>query len=156
MRVVDREPVGVRLVDAASGCHRASVARRRYVPRMSTLGTGPTVFHNPRCSKSRAAMSTAEGLGIDVDEVRYLDAPPDRATLEAIVVGLEDPVTDLIRHGDAKKAGVDTSQATTPAAVVDLLLEHPELMERPVIWLHGRTIIGRPTERVAPFLQANA
>ena len=123
---------------------------------MSTLGTGPTVFHNPRCSKSRAAMATADELGIDVEEVRYLDAPPDRETLEAIVTGLEDPPTDLIRHGDAKKAGVDTSQATTPAAVVDLLVAHPELMERPVVWLHGRAIIGRPSERVAPFLRDNA
>ena len=119
----------------------------------STLGTGPTILHNPRCSKSRAAMSTAEELGVEVAEVRYLDAPPDREALEAIVAGLEDPVTDLVRHGDAKAQGVDTSQATTPAAVVDLLLEHPELMERPVVWLHGRAIIGRPTERVAPFLQ---
>ena len=119
----------------------------------SPLGPGPTVFHNPRCSKSRAAMATADELGIDVDQVRYLDAPPDRATLEAVVEALEDPVTDLIRHGDAKKAGVDTSQATTPAAVVDRLLEHPELMERPVVWKGGRAIIGRPTERVAPFLE---
>lgn len=117
------------------------------------LGTGPTILHNPRCSKSRAAMSTAEELGIDVTEVRYLDTPPERETLEAIIAGLEDPPTDLIRHGDAKKAGVDTSQATTPAAVVDLLVEHPELMERPVVWKHGKAIIGRPTERVAPFLQ---
>jgi len=118
-----------------------------------TLGTGPTILHNPRCSKSRAAVGTAEELGIEVAEVRYLDAPPDREALEAIVAGLEDPVTDLIRTGDAKAAGVDTSQATTPAAVVDLLLAHPELMERPVIWHHGKAIIGRPTERVAPFLQ---
>lgn len=119
----------------------------------STLGSGPTIFHNPRCSKSRAAMSAADELGVEVDEVRYLDAPPDRPTLEAIVAGLEDPVTDLIRAGDAKKAGVDTSQATTPGAVVDLLLEHPKLMERPVVWKDGKAIIGRPTERVAPFLQ---
>lgn len=119
----------------------------------STLGTGPTILHNPRCSKSRAAMGTAEELGIEVTEVRYLDAPPDREALEAIVAGLEDPVTDLIRHGDAKKAGIDTSQATTAAAVVELLLEHPQLMERPIVWQHGKAIIGRPTERVAPFLQ---
>jgi arsenate reductase (glutaredoxin) len=117
------------------------------------LGTGPTILHNPRCSKSRAAVGTAEELGIEVAEVRYLDQPPGREVLEAIVRGLEDPVTDLVRHGDATKAGVDTSQATTPAAVVDLLVEHPELMERPVVWKHGRAIIGRPTERVAPFLQ---
>lgn len=117
------------------------------------LGSGPTILHNPRCSKSRAAMGTAEELGIDVAEVRYLDDPPDRATLEAIVAALEDPVTDLVRRGDAKAAGIDTSLVTAPAAVVDLLLEHPQLMERPVVWKDGRAIIGRPTERVAPFLQ---
>jgi len=117
------------------------------------LGTGPTILHNPRCSKSRAAMSTADELGVEVAEVRYLDTPPDREALEAIVAGLEDPVTDLVRHGDAKAAGIDSSQATTPAAVVELLLAHPELMERPVVWQHGRAIIGRPLERVAPFLR---
>lgn len=159
VRMGRREPLGKRLVEAASGRHPASVAhagRGATFHAMSTLGTGPTIFHNPRCSKSRAAMSTADELGIDVEEVRYLDAPPDRATLEAVVAGLEDPPTDLIRHGDAKKAGVDTSQATTPTAVVDLLVQHPELMERPVVWLHGRAIIGRPPERVAPFLRDNA
>lgn len=125
------------------------------MPMSSTLGAGPTILHNPRCSKSRAAVGTAEELGVEVTEVRYLDTPPDREALEAIVAGLEDPVTDLIRHGDARKAGVDTSQATTPAAVVDLLLEHPRLMERPVVWKGGKAIIGRPTERVAPFLEGS-
>ena len=119
----------------------------------STLGTGPTILHNPRCSKSRAAMSTAEELGIEVAEVRYLDAPPDREALEAIVAGLEDPVTDLIRRGDAKQAGVDTSQATTPAAVVDLLLEHPELMERPVVFHGDRAVIARPSELVLDLVK---
>lgn len=159
MRVAEREAVRVRLVDASSGCHPTSVAQSgggATFPAMTELGTGPTIFHNPRCSKSRAAMATADELGVDVDEVRYLDTPPDRATLEAVVAGLEDEPTDLIRHGDAKAAGVDTSQATTPAAVVDLLVEHPELMERPVVWLHGRAIIGRPSERIAPFLRDNA
>jgi arsenate reductase len=154
--LIGREAAGMRLVDAAGSRHPSSVARTDTVGAMSTLGTGPTIFHNPRCSKSRAAMATAEELGVDVEEVRYLDAPPDRTMLEAIVAGLEDEPTDLIRQGDANKVGVDTSQATTPAAVVDLLVEHPELMERPVVWLHGRAIIGRPTERVAPFLRENA
>lgn len=111
-----------------------------------------TIFHNPRCSKSRQAMEVAGETGVEVDEVRYLDTPPDRHTLTGIVGILEDPVTDLIRKGDARKAGVDVSGATTPEAVIDLLVEHPALMERPVLVKGGRAIIGRPTERVAPFL----
>ncbi len=111
-----------------------------------------TIFHNPRCSKSRAAMTAIEEVGVDADVVRYLDDAPDRATLESVVAKLEDPVTDLVRAGDAKKAGVDVSGATDAAAVVDLLVDHPELMERPVLVRGDRAIIGRPTERVGPFL----
>lgn len=98
-------------------------------------------------------MGAAEELGVDVDEVRYLDTPPDRATLEAIVAKLEDPVETLVRTGDARKAGVAVGDLTDASVVVDLLVEHPELMERPVLVRGDRAIIGRPTERVAPFLQ---
>ena len=111
-----------------------------------------TIFHNPRCSKSRAAMSTLEDAGTDAEVVRYLDTPPDRSTLESIVAKLEDPVGSLVRTGDAKQAGVEVPDLTDAGAVVDLLLAHPELMERPVLVKGERAIIGRPTERVAPFL----
>lgn len=110
-----------------------------------------TVFHNPRCSKSRAAMATVDEFGIEASVVRYLDDPPSRQALEAIVAGLEDPVTDLVRAGDARAAGLEVPADT--AGVVELLLEHPELLERPVVVrADGRAIIGRPPERVAPFL----
>ncbi|MDZ7676145.1 MAG: ArsC/Spx/MgsR family protein [Acidimicrobiales bacterium] len=111
-----------------------------------------TIYHNPRCSKSRQAMAVADGIGTEVDEVRYLDSPPDRATLERIVDLLEDPVETLVRKGDAKKEGVELGDLTDPTAVVDLLVEHPKLMERPVLVKGGRAIIGRPTDRVEPFL----
>ena len=111
-----------------------------------------TIFHNPRCSKSRQAMGEASDAGVDVDEVRYLDAPPDRATLEAIVAKLEDPVEALIRAGDARKAGLDPKAITGTDAVLDTLDAHPELMERPLLVRADKAIIGRPTERVAPFL----
>lgn len=111
-----------------------------------------SIFHNPRCSKSRQAMATASDAGVDVTEVRYLDAPPDRATLEHLVAILEDPVVDLVRRGDAKKAGVDVPADADAATVVEVLVAHPALMERPVLVRGDRAIIGRPTERVAPFL----
>lgn len=112
-----------------------------------------TIYHNPRCSKSRQAMAVADETGTEVDEVRYLDTPPDRATLERIVDMLEDPVETLVRKGDAKKEGVETGDLTDPDHVVALLVEHPKLMERPVLVKGDRAIIGRPTDRVEPFLQ---
>lgn len=97
-------------------------------------------------------MAAAEDAGIEVDEVRYLDSPPDVATLTEIVAKLEDPVTDLIRAGDARKAGLDPSAYTTADDVIAVLEKHPQLMERPLLVRSDKAIIGRPTERVAPFL----
>ena len=111
-----------------------------------------TIFHNPRCSKSRAAMATIEEVGTHADIVKYLQAPPDRDTLESIVAKLEDPVADLVRKGDAKGKGIDLPEVLDDDTVVGLLLEYPELMERPVLVKGDKAIIGRPTERVAPFL----
>lgn len=97
-------------------------------------------------------MDTAGDEGVEVDEVRYLDSPPDAATLAAIVAKLEDPVTALIRAADARKAGIDPKGFTTPEEVIALLIEQPQLMERPLLVRADKAIIGRPTERVAPFL----
>jgi arsenate reductase len=114
---------------------------------------GVTIFHNPRCSKSRAAMEAIEGAGTDADVVRYLDAPPDRQTLEAIIGKLEDPVEALVRRGDARDKGIELPERLDADTVVGVLLEYPQLMERPVLVRGDRAIIGRPTDRVAPFLE---
>lgn len=100
-------------------------------------------------------MAVAEANDVDAEVVRYLETPPDRATLEAIVEALEDPVEDLIRK-DARftELGLDPTDYTTSTAVVDLLVEHPRLMQRPVLVKGDRAIIGRPKDRVAPFLTA--
>lgn len=112
------------------------------------------IFHNPRCSKSRQAMEAIEGAGTEAEVVKYLDAPPDRATLESVVDKLEDDVSDLVRVGDAQKKGIDLPDVLDRDAVIGVLLEYPELMERPVLVKGDRAIIGRPTERVQPFLDS--
>jgi arsenate reductase len=98
-------------------------------------------------------LAVAEANGVDAEVVQYLKTPPDRATLESIVAALEDPVEDLVRK-DATftKLGLDAGDYTTPDAVVELLLEHPKLMQRPVLVKGGKAIIGRPKDRVEPFL----
>ena len=87
--------------------------------------------------------------------VHYLKQPPDRTTLEAIVAKLEDPVEDLVRK-DAKFEKLGLSSDTyvgNPAAVVDIILKHKELMQRPLLVRADKAIIGRPKDRVAPFLR---
>lgn len=99
-------------------------------------------------------MAVAEAEGVEVDVVTYLKQPPDRATLEAIVGKLEDPVEDLVRK-DAKftKLGLNPDDyAGNPAAVVEVLVQHKELLQRPLLVRADKAIIGRPKDRVAPFL----
>ena len=113
-----------------------------------------TVYHNPNCSTSKHALATLQELEVDHEVVQYLKTPPDRATLERIIAMLEDPVADLVRKdGYFTELGLDADDYTTPAPVVDLLLEHPRLMQRPVLVRGDRAIIGRPKDRVAPFVE---
>ena len=101
-------------------------------------------------------MAVAKELGVDAEIVQYLKTPPDKATLEKIIGMLEDPVEDLVRK-DAKfeKLGLDPAAFVgKPKAVVDILLKHKELMQRPILIKGNKAIIGRPKERAAAFLKS--
>ncbi|MBX3313093.1 MAG: arsenate reductase [Actinobacteria bacterium] len=112
-----------------------------------------TLLHNPNCSTSRFALDEAEAAPVDVDVVQYLKAPLDRAEILDLLTKLEDDPADLVRKdGFFKDQGLDAADYTTPDAVADLLVEHPRLMQRPVLVRGDRAIIGRPKDRVAPFL----
>ena len=98
-------------------------------------------------------MSIAEELGVDVDVVLYLKTPPDAETLRAIIAKLEDPATDLVRRDSLwKKLGLTDDDARTDEQVVDLLVRHKQLLQRPVVVTRDRAIIGRPKERVRELL----
>ena len=91
-------------------------------------------------------MAVATEMNVEFDEVRYLKTPPDEATLRDIIAKLEDPVENLVRK-DAhfKKLELDEDDYVGNAdAVVAVLLEHPKLMQRPVIVKGKKAIIGRP------------
>lgn len=112
------------------------------------------LFHNPGCGKSRAALEFLRGLGVDFDVVQYLKQPPDRATLGRIIDGMPDPPVALVRVKDRKftALGVDPATLTTRDAVVELLVAHPEVMERPVVLRGAQAVVGRPTERIADLV----
>lgn len=112
-----------------------------------------TVFHNPNCSTSRAALEQTEAADTDAAVVQYLKEPLDRDQLLDLLAKLEDPAADLVRKdGYFKDQGLVAEDYTTPDAVADLLVAHPRLMQRPVLVRGDRAIIGRPKDRVAPFL----
>ena len=98
-------------------------------------------------------MSIAEELGVEAHVVLYLKTPPDAETLRAIIAKLEDPVTDLVRRDSLwKKLGLADDDARTDQQVVDLLVRHKQLLQRPVVVTPEKAIIGRPKERVRELL----
>lgn len=112
-----------------------------------------TILHNTACSTSRHALDEASTSGADVEVVQYLKTPLDRAALLDLVGKLEDQPADLVRKdGFFKAQGLAADDYVTPEAVADLLVEHPRLMERPVLVRGDRAIIGRPKDRVPAFL----
>jgi arsenate reductase (glutaredoxin) len=111
------------------------------------------VYHNPSCSKSRGALEILADKGVEHDVVEYLKAPPDRAALERILDAVADVPAELVRKdGRFDELGLTASDYTTREAVIELLLEHPELMQRPVIFRGERAVIARPSEKVLELL----
>src|SRR4029077_6407591 len=113
------------------------------VRRMSDV----TIYHNPHCHASQNAIAIADELGVSYDIVLYLKQRPDRPTLEGIADRLEDPVADLVRKDSLfKKLGLDEADYLGREPVVELLLQRPALLQRPVVVRGDRAIIGRPKE----------
>lgn len=120
---------------------------------MATDTDRTVIFHNPRCSKSRGALEILGERGVDADVVEYLETPPDRATLERILDAIPDEPSALVRNDDNfKRLALSRADFTDREAVITLLLEHPELMERPVVFVGDRAVIARPSEKVLELL----
>ena len=114
-----------------------------------------TILHNTACSTSNHALAEADATGIATEVVQYLKTPLDRDALLALIDKLEDPPADLVRKDTYfNQLGLDADDYVTPEAVADLLVEHPRLMQRPVLIKGERAIIGRPKDRVRPFLES--
>ena len=111
------------------------------------------VYHNPVCSKSRGALEILGERGVDAEVVEYLKVNPSRADLERIVAAIPDPPAALVRKDKRfAELGLDASDYETSERVIALLLEHPELMERPVVFVGERAVIARPSEKVLELL----
>lgn len=108
-----------------------------------------TLYHNPRCSKSRQALALLEENGIAPTIVKYLDTPPDPATVRALVkkLGLK-RAHDLVRDKEAeyKQAGLDKD--ADDDTVINAIARYPKLLERPVLVRGDRAVLGRPPENV--------
>jgi arsenate reductase len=107
------------------------------------------IYHNPRCSKSRATLALLEERGISPEVIHYLENPPDTDTLREITTALNCSLHDILRKGEAvyKELGIGEISANE-SSLAKLVIENPILLERPVVVHNGRAAIGRPPENV--------
>ena len=108
------------------------------------------IYHNPRCSKSRKTLALIRERGIEPEVIEYLKEPPSQAELETIIQYLDCTANDLVRKKESLygELGI-ASLGLGDKELVAVLIEHPRLIERPIVVGNGRAIIGRPPEKVA-------
>lgn len=115
-----------------------------------------TIYHNPRCSKSRSACQIVAERGVTARIINYLETPPGIDELRALLAKLGVPAADLVRRGEAvfkeNYAGKTLSEDDWLAALV----AHPILIERPIVVRGDRAVIGRPPEKVGELLDNDA
>lgn len=113
------------------------------------------LWHNPKCSKSRAAKAILDQHGIDYVEKRYLEDPPDVQTLDRVLTSLGKEPWDIARMGEerAKELGL-SEQPHDRAEWLSMLVANPILIERPILVTgDGRAVVGRPPEEVETLLE---
>ncbi|MBB6522161.1 arsenate reductase (glutaredoxin) [Pseudoteredinibacter isoporae] len=112
-----------------------------------------TIYHNPRCSKSRQTLALLEEKGIEPEIVLYLDNTPNSKELATILGKLGIKARQLLRKGeDAYKELNLADDSHSEAALIDAMTQHPKLIERPIVVKGDKAVLGRPPENVLELI----
>lgn len=111
-----------------------------------------TIWHNPRCSKSRQTLALLEERGEDITERRYLDEPPTESELRAAHALLGGPVLAMMRPKEAGFKAAGLTKDSDADALFAAMAADPKLIERPVVFANGKAALGRPPEAALDIL----
>jgi arsenate reductase len=115
--------------------------------------TDLTLYHNPRCSKSRGALELLEARGLQPQVVRYLEAPPSAGELKSLLGKLGIAPRELLRTGEDEYKTLNLADpALTDAQLIEAMAQHPKLIERPILVAGDKAVVGRPPEKVLEIL----
>ncbi|WP_130871933.1 arsenate reductase (glutaredoxin) [Pseudomonas bubulae] len=115
--------------------------------------TDLTLYHNPRCSKSRGALELLEARGLTPTVVRYLETPLSAAQLRDLLAKLNISARQLLRSGEDEYKALNLADSgLTDAQLIDVMAAHPKLIERPILVAGDKAVIGRPPEKVLEIL----
>ena len=115
---------------------------------MSTV----TIWHNPRCSKSRQALSMLEENGVSAEVVKYLETSPTADEIKALLAKLGIEPRELMRTKEALYKELGLKEVTDNERLIEAMAQHPKLIERPVVVVGDKAVIGRPPERVIDLI----
>ncbi len=111
------------------------------------------IYHNPRCSKSRQTLALLQQRGIQPTVIEYLKTPPSKEALTTILTQLGLSPRELLRKGEAIYKELNLKEMTlTDEQLIELMCEHPKLIERPIVIYNQQARIGRPPEAVLDIL----
>jgi arsenate reductase len=116
--------------------------------------SAPTLYHNRKCSKSRATLELLRGQGVEPRIIEYLKSPPTAAELKAIVAKLGIRPEQLVRKGEDVYKDKYAGKTLSDAQWIEAMVADPILIERPIFVSGGRAAIGRPPENVHTILGA--
>ena len=112
-----------------------------------------TIFHNPRCSKSRSSLAILNKQGLEPEIRLYLENPPTETELRSILVKLGIPARDLLRKGESDYKALNLSEPdVSETEIIKAMTEYPNLIERPIVIKKDKAVIGRPPERILELL----
>ncbi|WP_029407552.1 arsenate reductase (glutaredoxin) [Thiomicrorhabdus sp. Milos-T2] len=113
-----------------------------------------TIYHNPRCSKSRNTLKILNENNININEVRYLENPPSKSELAELCELMKVKPFDIIRTGEAlfSELGLTKKDSRSDDEWLDILAANPKLIERPIVRIEDKAVMGRPPENVLDIL----
>lgn len=111
-----------------------------------------TIYHNPACGNSRSTLALIRERGIEPQVIEYLKTPPDRKTLLGILKKTKLKPRELLREKDAEKLGLGDTSKWSDDEIIEQMLEHPLLMNRPVVITPLGAVLSRPPETVLKIL----
>lgn len=111
-----------------------------------------TVYHNPRCSKSRSALAYLEEKNQSYEVVEYLKTPPTKQLLTELIAQLGISAEELVRKSEAEFKEHFKGKKLSEEQWIDAMIDYPKLIERPIIMKDGKAVIARPTEAIDSIL----
>tara|TARA_A100001391_G_scaffold16885_1_gene9458 strand:- start:162 stop:503 length:342 start_codon:yes stop_codon:yes gene_type:complete len=111
-----------------------------------------TLYHNPSCSKSRQALQLLEEEGETIEIVKYLENPPTHQELKQVIELLGIDPIELVRKQEAEWRENYKGKNLTNEEVIDAMIQHPKLIERPIAIKGTHAVVGRPPEKVLDIL----